>query len=504
MKELIDKDIERFIGRYSIGRDSNPMNQTGSTHFLRVKVPGGFLTTKQLRGIANLTKKYSRSHAEITNRQSIQLHWVDANDALEIFSKMEKLGFTTDMCGQSFKGARHGDARNIVCCPVSGIGKDELLNGQPLMQKLTNFFIGNPDFLDLPKKFKFSISGCRSDCTHAIINDFSFVAVKKREQIGYAALVGGGMGASLPGPRMARSAGIFINPKDAFEVAVAAIEIHRDYGNRETKMKARFKWLLDDWGLQKFLRVLESKLGKSFEKYKGPIFTKNNCHYGVQVQKQKAHYHINIPLLGGFLSSNQMINLADVVDKYGSGELNFTCKQNIILPNIQDKKLVLKHLEDIGFSLQVSRLQWSSQACASFFCGKTKSPHAKQIVKEIVEYLESNYTKKLLDEAKFAIYTSGCRNNCCSNLLSEIGLRGSLRKNEKGELEQNYDILLQSNCKEELGLGHVIEKVVPAEEIKKKLKALLKNYFKNRKLNEELNQFLKRHTIEELKEYLED
>ena len=110
MIKLSTGDIDQFLGRYSLGRDSSPLNSTGSHHFLRIKIPGGFLDSKQLRQIAKLTKRYSRDHAEITNRQSIQLHWIDAQDALEIFSIMDKIGFTTDMCGQGFKGARYGDA----------------------------------------------------------------------------------------------------------------------------------------------------------------------------------------------------------------------------------------------------------------------------------------------------------------------------------------------------------------------------------------------------------
>ena len=108
-------DIERFTSRYSIGRDSNPLNVTGSLHFLRVKVPGGFITSEQFRRVAELAAKYGKGQAEITDRQSIQLHWIGADDALDIFSSLEELGFTTDMCGQGFAGARYGDVRNIIC-----------------------------------------------------------------------------------------------------------------------------------------------------------------------------------------------------------------------------------------------------------------------------------------------------------------------------------------------------------------------------------------------------
>ena len=179
------EDINRYRRRFSLGRDSNPLNRTGSPHFLRIKVPGGFLASQQLHRVAELTKTYSKSQAEITNRQDIQLHWIEAQDALTIFSAMDEMGFTTDMCGQGFSGARYGDTRNIVCCPVSGYESGELINGAPLLKELSDFFIGNPDFQDMPRKFKFSISGCGCDCTRAVINDLAFVAVQKDGEVGF-------------------------------------------------------------------------------------------------------------------------------------------------------------------------------------------------------------------------------------------------------------------------------------------------------------------------------
>lgn len=501
MAEIAAADIGRFIGRYSIGRDSNPLDVMGSLHFLRVKVPGGFITAKQFRRVAELAERYGRGRAEITDRQDIQLHWIDAEDALEIFSVMDKLGFTTDMCGQGFSGARYGDVRNIVCCPVSGIEKDELLNVYPIVKELNDFFIGNPDFLDLPRKFKISISGCGTDCTRAEINDLAFVAVKKEGEVVFTLLAGGSVGASLPGPRLAKPTGVFVRPEDAFDVVVATVEIHRDHGNRESKAKARFKWLLESWGFEKFLGVLEGKLGKTFESYDGPVFLKHGDHYGVQPQSQTGRYYVNVPLMGGVLSSDEMTSLASLADDYGSGDLRLTPTQNIIIPNVKKKDVILEHLEDAGFSLKGSKLRWTSIGCASDFCGKAQSPHAKEILREIVDYLEKHFSNEMLDEAGFQIYASGCPNNCCPSLIAEIGLSGKLTR-ENGEMKQSYDILLGGGCGPKMCLGRLIEKKVPANEVKHKIEALLSVYFKKRKSSEDLGEFCNRHTIEKLKSYL--
>ncbi|KYH39988.1 MAG: Sulfite reductase [Candidatus Bathyarchaeota archaeon B63] len=501
MSRLAAVEIERFIGRYSIGRDSNPFNTTGSLHFLRIKVPGGFITSDQLRGVAELAARYARGRAEITDRQDIQLHWIRAEDSLEIFAIMDKMGFTTDMCGQGFAGARYGDPRNIVCCPASGIERDEILDGSSLMRRLTSFFVGNPDFLDMPRKFKFSISGCGSDCTRAEINDLAFVAVKKGDEVGFTLLVGGSVGSSLPGPRLARPTGVFVRPEDAFDVAVATIEIHRDYGNRESKAKARFKWLIENWGVDKFLAMLEEKTGLTLESYDGPVFLRASSHEGIQPQRQEGYYYVNVPLVDGRLTSEEMIRIADLADVYGAGELRLTPTQNIIIPYVKDKEGLLRRLEDLGFSFDVPRLRWVSIGCSSDFCGKTRSPHAKQMLVEIIDHLVSRFGREALDEAGFRIHINGCPNNCCASRIAEIGLIGRLILKD-GERIQAYDVFLGGGFGINPSFGRLIEDRVPAGEIKYKIASLFENYLRLREPQEGLREFCNRHTEDELRAFL--
>lgn len=491
-------DIKRFVGRYSLGRDGGPFDIKGSPHFLRVKVPGGFLTSQQFRRIAELTSKYSKERAEITNRQDIQLHWIEAEDSLDIFAVLEQLGFTTDMCGQSFSGTRYGDTRNIICCPTSGIEQNEIMNGYPLMKELTDFFIGNPNFQDMPRKFKFSISGCGSDCTRAYTNDLALVAVKKAKDTGFTLLVGGSAGSSLPGPRLAEHTNLFINPEDAFDVAVATIELHRDFGNRESKAKARFKWLIENWGINKFRTKLQEKMGKRFKNYTGPVFSKNSDHERIQPQSQRGCYYIHLPLLDGRLTSNEMISIADFADEYGSGELRLTPTQNIIIPNIKRSKEALRELRNLGFSLDGSKLRWNSMGCSSDFCGKTIDIHAKKITQEIIHTLETNFTIDILNAAGLRIHTSGCANNCCANMIAELGLGGRIyRIGEKSR--QAYDVILGGGFGTEPRFGKLISKKVPAEEISQKINSLLRCYVDKRKPREDFKTFCKRQEIEELK-----
>lgn len=493
--------LERFTRRFSLGAESNPLNVTGSPHFLRIKIPGGLTTSEQFRQVAQLVTKYSRELAEITDRQAIQLHWIIAEDALDVFAALDKLGFTTDMCGQGYAGAGLGDPRNIVCCPVSGIEKGEILNGYPLVQKLTKFFVGNSDFLNLPRKFKISIAGCGSNCIMHEINDLAFIAVKNGSQTGFTLLVGGSVGASLPGPRLAQPLGVFVKPEEAFDVAVAIAELHRDHGNRESKAKARLKWLIENWGLDKFREVLEEKLGKTLARYEKQPSLKPSDHEGVQPQPQEGYYYVNIPTSAGRVTSHEMLKIADLADEYGSGELRLTTTQNIIIPNVQAQDALIKRLEALNFSCDVSKPARVSIGCPSEFCGKTKSPHAKEMLNEIIEHLEAHFSKTVLDEAAFRMHISGCPNNCCASTMAEIGLNAKRVKNGD-EIKQTYDISLGGGFGSEPSFGSVIQKKVPAGESKYKIASLLNSYLKKKNPDENLRGFCNRHTPDELKAYL--
>jgi sulfite reductase beta subunit-like hemoprotein len=480
-------NFERFIGKYSIGRDSNPYNITGSPHFLRVKVPGGMITGNQLIQVGELTRIYSKGKAEITNRQSIQLHWIDSEDTPQIFGELDHIGFTTDMCGQGFSGARYGDVRNIVCCPVSGIVKNEIYDGSNLLKKLTDFFIGNPDFLDMPRKLKFSISGCGVDCTRAWINDLAFVSVRKLGDVGFTLLVGGSSGASLPGPRMAKPTGIFIKPSDAFNVAVAAAEIHRDYGSRERKSKARLKYLIESWGFEKFVHKLEEKLELKFDKYDGYLFKNDDDHSGSHHQKQDDLHWVNIPIIGGRLTSQQMSRIGELSKEFGSGELRLTPAQNIIIPNVTDVEKLLEHLET-HFSLTGPRMKWTSIACSSDFCGKSLEPHAKQLLKYTLEFIEQKFNTDILDKTNIKIHVSGCQNNCCPSNTAEIGLKGKqIRVNN--ELKQVYDIILCGSLGVVPSFGKIVKENVDPQEIKYRISSLLDNYLRNKKTKQSFKDY---------------
>ena len=227
----------QFADRYVLGRDKCE----GSSHFLRIKIPNGRLNAEQFKAIASLAETYGRGYAEITDRQNLQLHWIESQDAQDIFAKLDKIGFSTDHGGQGIPNAQYGDVRAIVSCPVAGADKFELIDTWPIVKQLDSYFNGNKDFLDLPRKLKISVSGCNLNCGNPEIHDLSFVAVKHSNKIGFAVLVGGTIAAA---PQLAQQLGVIVKPEEILDVARCIAEIFRDFGSRESKGKARFRWLV--------------------------------------------------------------------------------------------------------------------------------------------------------------------------------------------------------------------------------------------------------------------
>lgn len=461
MIEISTDDMDRFVDRFSLGRDRGRESQ----HFLRIKVLGGVINSEQLRGIARLADEY-KGYAEVTDRQDIQLHWIKSEDAINVFSAIEKLGFTTDKCGQGFPGPRYGDVRNIVSCPIAGVNKHEVINPYPLVKRVGEFFTGNKDYLDLPRKFKISITGCNTSCVRPEVNDLSLIAVRKNSDVGFTVLVGGSIGISLPGPRLARHLQIFVKQEEAFDLIRTFVEIHRDNGSRESKPKARFKWLVESWGMQRLRKEIESRLGDKLEDYEGGIPLNGETeHIGVSEQRQSGLFYISIPLLGGVLSANKMLGLARIADEYGSGDIRLTPSQNVIIINVKqgDVEAAIAELSKAGMSVEGSSLRWTTVACPADFCGKTTGPHPKELASAIVERLEKRMGDQL-NGSKISLKISGCPNGCGQHLIADIGLMGvPVRAGD--EVKQTFDVYVGGRVGPKASIGKLLASRVSAEDV---------------------------------------
>ncbi|WP_456478526.1 nitrite/sulfite reductase [Geoglobus ahangari] len=448
-------DISKFVGRYSLGRD----NGNGSLHFLRIKVPAGQIDSERLRRVAELSREYGRGYAEITDRQSIQLHWIDPEKSLEIFGKLYEIGYFTDMCGQGFSGACFGDVRNIIACPLSGKINDFDVAEHAI--RLTDFFTGNPDYLDLPRKFKIAFSGCGGDCVRLGINDLGMFGIENNGERGFVPFVGGSIGASHPGPTLAKSLGVFVPESKTFEFVKAVVEIHRDHSSRESKAKARFKNLVSEWGLDRLREEIESRVGP-LERI--DVAAPAQCdHNGSGVQINGLHYY-TLPVLGGVLSADKLEFIAEMADKHADGEVRLTPEQNVTFVDVSDVERLKNDLSK-KFYLKEGRLYYSSIACASNFCGRTSEPHAKELLERLVEVCERKGVKDL------RIHISGCRNACGCHHVGEIGLVGRPVRTENGVV-QGYDLLAGGDFAS-LRMAKVVKEGLHGDELVREFERLL-------------------------------
>src|SRR5664280_4121 len=276
---------------------------------LRVRIDGGALLTEQLRVIGEISRDLARDSADLTDRQNIQLHWVRIEDVPQIWSRLEAVGlWTTEACGDC--------PRVVLGSPVAGISKDELIDPTWAIEEIKRRFIGNPDFSNLPRKFKTALTGMLTNDVVHEINDISFVGVRHPELgPGFDLWVGGGLSTD---PRLAERLGVFVTQEQAAEVWYGVVRIFRDYGFRRLRNKARLKFLLAEWGPAKFREVLEKEyLGYALPD--GPAPAPSSVpgdHVGVHEQKD-GRYALGAAPTVGRLSGAKLTALADLVESVG-------------------------------------------------------------------------------------------------------------------------------------------------------------------------------------------
>ena len=365
---------------------------------LRVRIDGGQLTTEQLRVIAGISTEFGRDTADLTDRQNIQLHWIEVESMPEIWRRLEAVGLgTTEACGDV--------PRVVLGSPVAGIAADELIDPTPQIDEITSRFIGDPSLANLPRKFKSAITGHPSQDVVHEINDVAFVAVEHPELgIGYDLWVGGGLSTA---PRLGERLGVFVAPERVADAWHGVAQIFRDYGYRRLRNKARLKFLLAEWGTEKFRQVLQDEyLGYALPD--GPAAPKplaQGDHVGVHRQKDGRFYVGATPIVGR-VSGPTLAKLADLIEAHGSTRLRTTPHQKLVILDIPEDRVesLIAGLDELGLSARPSLIRRGTIACTGIeFC--------KLAIVETKAYA----TAAVLDlEERLAASTCRIRSRCTS------------------------------------------------------------------------------------------
>ena len=294
---------------------------------LRVRIDGGRLSNDQLRVIAYISRRYARGTADVTDRQNIQLHWIEIENVPDIWEALESVGLsTTEACGDT--------PRVILGCPLAGIDADEIVDGTEDIAAIGEKYIGDSAFSNLPRKFKTSISGCPAQCAIHEINDVAFVGVvNSHGEAGYDLWVGGGLSTN---PMLGKRLGAFVRPGQVPEVWAGVAGLFRDYGYRRLRHRARIKFLVADWGAEKFREVLEKEyLGYALPDGPAPDAPRDGIRDHVGVHRQRdGNYYVGFAPVVGRLSADTLDLIADLAARYGSGRVHTTTEQKMVILDV--------------------------------------------------------------------------------------------------------------------------------------------------------------------------
>ena len=464
---------------------------------LRIRIPNGFLTASQLRTVADLAERHARGIADLTVRQNIQLHWVGIEALPAIFSALAA-------CGLSSLGTCGDVTRNITGCPLAGLDGDELLDASQLVQAATAMVNGSPEFYNLPRKYKVSITGCRVWCSYPEINDVGLTAVRDpySGRLGFSLRVGGGLSTR---PHLAPRLDAFVRPEQALAVVKGVSEIFRDSDVlRQNREKARLKFLFLDHGVtvERFQAALEERLGFRLDAGVPEDLPDEayRDHVGIHPQKQAGLVYVGLPILRGRLTPDEMRAIADLASRHGSGELRATSMQNLIVVNVPAARAarLARDVAAAGLRLDGSPFRRGTVACTgSEFC-KLALTETKRFAGWLVEDLEARLPG-FQDHVR--INVTGCPNSCGQHWIADIGLEGKKLK-VNGEFVDAYYFCLGGA----VGLFQTIARPIgyrcTAQQVPDAIERVLRRYRATREPGENLRRFFARHSDAELRQFL--
>jgi len=468
---------------------------------LRVRIDGGALTTDQLRVVAGISTELARDTADISDRQNVQYHWVRIEDVPEIWRRLESVGLeTTEACGDT--------PRVILGSPLAGIAADEILDPTPVIEEIQRRFIGDPELANLPRKFKSAITGHPSlDVVHEI-NDISLVGVVHPELgPGYDLWVGGGLSTA---PRLAERLGVFVAPEQAADVWHGVIRVFRDYGFRRLRNKARLKFLLADWGPERFRQVLEDEyLGAPLPDGPPPPPPSGpGDHVGVHRQKDGRLYAGLAPTVGR-VSGTTLTGLADLAEAAGSRRIRFTPYQKVVVLDLDPEGIdaFLDGAAALGLTATPSIFRRSTMACTGIeFCKlaivETKATAARAIA-ELEERLSD--LEPLLDQP-ITLHVNGCPNSCARIQVADIGLKGQIVTDDDGRQVPGFQVHLGGGLagagaptETGAGLGRTVRGLkVTADDLSAYVERVVRRYAASRTGAESFATWVHRVTDEEL------
>lgn len=482
---------------------------TQNSFMLRCRIPAGELTALQLRGLADIADDFGNSKAAITTRSNIQIREIAPRNLVNVLTRLQSLGLTA-------RGSGVDNIRNITASPTAGFDPQELIDTRPFAHALHHYILNHRDLYGLPRKFNVAFEGGGSVDTVADTNDLGFMAVSvaaagsqgESKKDGSAVSVDPGVYfrvelAGISGHRqLASDSGILIRPSEVVAVAVAMIRVFIENGDRTDRKKARLKYLIDKWGVNKFLVETQRKLSFPLVNFPADKCLRRHPplkhgHLGVYRQKQKGKNYIGVAIPVGIMTTRQMRRIADIAANYGSGHLRLTPWQNLLIPDISDSfvETIKRQLERMGFHHEATNIMGGLVACT----GNTGCKFAATDTKGQALALAVHLNKRVQLDHPINIHLTGCPHSCAQHYIGDIGLQG-VKVNAAGSSVEGYNIVFGGGYGADAAIGKEVFKGISFAEIPKLLEHVLKVYLVRHHPGESFAIFVHRHEVKQLQE----
>lgn len=464
----------------------------------RLRIPGGELSSEQLAGLADLTERSAGGNLDITTRANLQIREIPADQAMEILYGLRELGLVS-------LGSGGDNIRNVTASPLSGIDSSELIETIPIAKRMHHYILNHRDMYGLPRKFNIAYDGGGKISALDDTNDIGFHAIQIPESAAtpevpagvYFQLTLGG----ITGHRdFARGTGILLRRDETIDVAAAIVRVFIRAGDRTDRKKARLKYVLDEWGFDKFLAAVEAELGHSLRRFDVSTLQPDEnedrtAHVDFHTQSQAHKNYVGVVFPVGRMTGTQARGLAEIARRFGSGRLRLTVWQNLVIPDIADENCdaVREALINLGLHFSATNVRSGLIACTGSAGCKYAAADTKRNAMEIAEYLENRFDL----DVPINIHVTGCHHSCAQHYIGDIGLIGTKVEIDDDTVD-GYDILVGGGWGCRQAIARTVAEKVPATDAPQVVARIVDFYLTNRQQHESFNEFMNRRSDSEI------
>ena len=469
-----------------------------TSYMCRLRIPNGILKHWQMAGLADLAERYAVGYSHVTTRANLQMREIEPRNAVAMVEAIQDLGLAS-------RGSGADNIRNVTGTPTAGIDPQELIDTRPFAREWHFHILNERALYGLPRKFNVGFDGAGRIPVLEDTNDIGFQAVEVRD--GFGAESGVWFRLALGGitghKDFARDTGVVVKPEEAAQVADAVVRVYIEHGDRTDRTKARLKYLLDAWGMEKFIAHVEKRLGRKLVKVPAdalcarPLFDRS-AHIGVHKQKQEGLNWIGVMLPVARLTADQMRGLAKIACDLGDGDVRLTVWQNLLISGVPDTKirLVEAAIEKLGLSTEATSIRAGLVACTGNVGCRFSASDTKRHAEDIAQWCEARVDL----DGPVNIHLTGCHHSCAQHYIGDIGLLACKISVSDEEVVEGYHVYVGGGFGPDAALGREIYRDVTTQDAPRAVERMLKGYLAHRASREEtFLTFSRRHELDALK-----